>query len=105
VGDQTPHPCDGCYRGGVAAQAANAGFRQARHHRDTLSLRLRGPIPKLTGAASGALRRTPRNGAEIKSLISRGWLPAFFRPEAIACFQRVMGRMKDEGLTRCAGVH
>jgi aspartate racemase len=81
----------------VAAQAAERGFRRlgiigTRYLVD-------GEVypEKLTARGLGYLRPNTAERAEINRIIFEELVAGVFRPEAIACFQRVMGRMKDEG--------
>ena len=43
------------------------------------------------------LRPNPAERAEINRIIFEELVAGIFNPPAIACFQRVIGRMKDEG--------
>jgi aspartate racemase len=74
----------------VAAQAAERGFRR---------LGILGEVypEKLTVRGLGYLRPNTAERAEINRIIFEELVAGVFRPEAIAYFQRVMGRMKDEG--------
>jgi aspartate racemase len=81
----------------VAAQAAERGFRRlgiigTRYLVD-------GEVypEKLTARGLGYLRPNTTERAEINRIIFEELVAGVFRPEAIAYFQRVMGRMKDEG--------
>ena len=52
---------------------------------------------KLAARGLEYLRPNPAERAEINRIIFEELIAGLFRPEAVACFQRVMARMKDEG--------
>jgi aspartate racemase len=52
---------------------------------------------KLAARGLEYLRPTPAERAEMNRIIFDELVAGIFKPEAIACFQRIMGRMKDEG--------
>jgi aspartate racemase len=52
---------------------------------------------KLAARGLGYLRPNPVERAEINRIIFEELIAGVFKPEAVACFQRVMARMKDEG--------
>src|SRR6266481_1052139 len=82
----------------VAAQAAELGFRRL----GILGTRylVDGEVypEKLSARGLGYLRPNPAERAEINRIIFEELVAGVFRPEAVAYFQRVMGRMKDEGV-------
>jgi aspartate racemase len=43
------------------------------------------------------VRPNPAEREEINRIIMEEWVYGVFRPEGVACFQRVVARMKDEG--------
>jgi len=82
----------------VAARAAELGFRRL----GILGTRylVDGEVypEKLTARGLGYLRPNTAERAEINRIIFEELVAGVFRPEAVAYFQRVMGRMKDEGV-------
>jgi len=82
----------------VAARAAELGFRRL----GILGTRylVDGEVypEKLTARGLSYLRPNTAERAEINRIIFEELVAGVFRPEAVAYFQRVMGRMKDEGV-------
>jgi len=81
----------------VATHAAERGFHRlgltgTRHLVDSEVY-----PERLAARGLEYLRPNPAERAEINRIIFEELIAGIFKPEAIACFQRVIARMKDEG--------
>ena len=81
----------------VAAQAAERGFRRLGLTGTRYLIDSEVYPEKLAARGIEYLRPNPTERAEINRIIFEELIAGVFKPEAIACFQRVMTRMKDEG--------
>jgi len=81
----------------VAAHAAERGFRRLGLTGTRYLIDSEVYPEKLAARGIDYLRPTPLERAEINRIIFEELIAGVFRPEAIACLQRVIARMKDEG--------
>ena len=81
----------------VAAQANERGFHRLGITGTRYLLDSEVYPEKLSARGLGYLRPSPAERAEINRIIFEELVAGVFRPEAVAYFQAVMGRMKDEG--------
>ena len=81
----------------VAAEAAARGFRRLGLTGTRWLVESDVYPEKLAERGLEHLRPTPGERAEIDRIIMDELVAGIFRPEAVTCFQRVMGRMKVEG--------
>jgi aspartate racemase len=81
----------------VATQAAERGFRRLGLTGTRYLIDSEVYPEKLAARGLEYLRPNPAERAEINRIIFEELIAGVFKPEAIACFQRVMARMKDEG--------
>ena len=81
----------------VAAEAAARGFRRVGLTGTRWLVESDVYPEKLADRGLEHLRPNPGERDEIDRIIMDELVAGIFRPEAVACFQRVIGRMKDEG--------
>ena len=81
----------------VAAQANERGFHRLGITGTRYLVDSEVYPEKLSARGLGYLRPSPAERAEINRIIFEELVAGVFRPEAVAYFQGVMGRMKDEG--------
>lgn len=81
----------------VAAQAAERGFQRVGLTGTRYLVESDVYPPKLGAHNIGYVRPTLDERTEINRIIFEELVYGVFKPEAIACFQRVIERMKDEG--------
>jgi aspartate racemase len=81
----------------VAAHAAERGFRRLGLTGTRYLVDSEVYPEKLAARGLAYLRPNPTERAEINRVIFEELIAGIFKPEAVACFQRVMARMKDEG--------
>jgi aspartate racemase len=81
----------------VAAQANERGFHRLGITGTRYLVDSEVYPEKLSARGLGYLRPSPAERAEINRIIFEELVAGVFRPEAVAYFQAVMGRMKDEG--------
>jgi aspartate racemase len=81
----------------VAAQAAERGMRRLGITGTRYLVDSEVYPEKLAARGIGYLRPSTAERAEINRIIFEELVAGVFRPEAIAYFQQVMARMKDEG--------
>jgi aspartate racemase len=81
----------------VAAQANELGFHRLGITGTRYLVDSEVYPEKLSARGLGYLRPSTAERAEINRIIFDELVAGVFRPEAVAYFQRVMGRMKDEG--------
>jgi aspartate racemase len=81
----------------VATHAAERGFRRLGLTGTRYLVDSEVYPEKLAARGLEYLRPNPAERAEINRIIFEELIAGVFKPEAIACFQRVMARMKDEG--------
>jgi len=81
----------------VAAEAAARGFRRLGLTGTRWLVESDVYPEKLADRGLEHLRPTPGERDEIDRIIMYELVAGIFRPEAVACFQRVIGRMKAEG--------
>jgi aspartate racemase len=81
----------------VAAQAAGRGFRRLGVVGTRYLVDSEVYPEKLAALGLQYLRPSPAERAEVNRIIFEELIAGIFTPESIACFQRVFGRMKDEG--------
>jgi len=81
----------------VAAHAAERGFRRLGLTGTRYLVDSEIYPEKLAARGIEYLRPNPIERAEINRIIFEELIAGVFRPEAVACLQRVMARMKDEG--------
>jgi aspartate racemase len=81
----------------VAAHAAECGYRRLGLTGTRYLVDSEVYPEKLAARGLEYLRPNPAERAEINRIIFEELVAGIFNPPAIACFQRVIGRMKDEG--------
>jgi aspartate racemase len=81
----------------VAEQAAERGFRRLGLVGTRYLVDSEVYPEKLTARGLQYLRPNPAERAETNRIIFDELIAGIFTPESVACFQRVIGRMKDEG--------
>jgi aspartate racemase len=81
----------------VAIHAAERGFRRLGLTGTRYLVDSEVYPDKLAAHGLEYLRPNPAERAEINRIIFEELIAGVFKPEAVACFQRVMARMKDEG--------
>jgi aspartate racemase len=81
----------------VAAHAAERGFRRLGLTGTRYLVDSEVYPEKLAARGIDYLRPSPVERAEINRVIFEELIAGVFRPQAVACLQRVMNRMKDEG--------
>jgi aspartate racemase len=81
----------------VAARAAERGFRRLGLTGTRYLVESEVYPEKLAARGIGHVRPTAGEREEIDRIIMDELVSGIFRPEAVATFQRVMARMKDEG--------
>ena len=81
----------------VAGQAAERGFRRIGITGTQWLVDSEVYPEKLAARGLDYLRPDAQERDEINRIIMDELVHGVFKPEAVACFQRVMGRMKDEG--------
>lgn len=81
----------------VATQAAERGFRRIGLTGTQWLVDSEVYPEKLAARGLEYLRPSPDERGEINRIIMDELVYGIFRPEAVATFQRVIGRMKDEG--------
>ena len=81
----------------VAAQAAERGFRRIGITGTRWLVDSEVYPEKLAARGLAYLRPRAQERDEINRIIMDELVYGVFKPEAVACFQRVMGRMKEEG--------
>jgi aspartate racemase len=81
----------------VAAQAVERGFHRLGIIGTRYLVDSEVYPEKLTARGLQYLRPNPTERAEINRIIFEELIAGIFTPESIACLQRVIGRMKDEG--------
>jgi len=81
----------------VAAHAAACGYRRLGLTGTRYLVDSEVYPEKLAARGLEYLRPNPAERAEINRIIFEELVAGIFTPPAIACFQRVIGRMKDEG--------
>jgi len=81
----------------VAGQAAERRFRRLGLTGTRWLVESELYPEKLAAHGLGYLRPSPAECEEINRIIVEELVYGVFKPEAVACFQRAIGRMKDEG--------
>jgi len=81
----------------VAAHAAERGFRRLGLTGTRWLVESEVYPEKLAARALGFVRPTAAEREEINRIIMEELVYGVFKPEAVACHQRVIARMKDEG--------
>ncbi|HYC10058.1 MAG TPA: amino acid racemase [Steroidobacteraceae bacterium] len=81
----------------VATHAAERGFRRLGLTGTRYLVDSEVYPEKLAARGIDYLRPSPVERAEINRIIFEELIAGVFRPEAVACLQRVIARMKDEG--------
>ena len=81
----------------VAAQAVERGFRRLGLLGTRWLVDSETYPEKLTARGLEHVRPNTAEREEISRIIMDELVYGVFKPEAVACFQRVIGRMKDEG--------
>ena len=81
----------------VAAHAVERGFRRLGLTGTRYLVDSEDYPEKLAARGLEYLRPTPTERADINRIIFEELIAGVFRPQSIACLQRVMARMKDEG--------
>ncbi len=81
----------------VAARAAGQGFRRLGLTGTRWLVESEVYPEKLAARGLAWMRPNPSEREEINRIIMEELVYGVFKPEALACFQRVIGRMKDEG--------
>jgi len=81
----------------VAAHAVERGFRRLGLTGTRYLVDSEVYPEKLAARGLEYLRPTPTERADINRIIFEELIAGVFRPQSIACLQRVMARMKDEG--------
>jgi aspartate racemase len=81
----------------VAGQAVESGFRRLGLTGTRWLVESEIYPEKLAARGLGFVRPKPAEAEEINRIIMDELVYGVFKPEAVASFQRVIGRMKDEG--------
>jgi len=81
----------------VATQAADRGFRRVGLTGTRWLVESEVYPEKLTARGLASMRPNAAEREEINRIIMEELVYGILKPEALACFQRVIGRMKDEG--------
>jgi aspartate racemase len=81
----------------VAAYAAERGFRRLGLTGTRWLVESETYPERLAARGLACLRPSPAERDEINRIIMDELVYGVFKPEAVACFQRVIGRMKDAG--------
>jgi aspartate racemase len=81
----------------VAAHAAERGFRRVGLTGTRWLVESEVYPQRLSAQGLASVRPNATERAEIDRIIMDELVCGVFRPEAVACFQRVIGRMKDAG--------